>query len=620
MSRKIKNIIMIFLCIVLIGSMAYTMMTIQNSSNNATSFDMNQQTPPNMNQNPGFNDNDGTPPSLPKENNSANDSNATPPALPDGENKSDNSFGGNPGSMEEPPAKPDGDTSQGDTPPSMPDNNHESMMPGNNQISQASSLDIMYYVIFGVESLLFALILVYLVMSKLNAKSLTETFGYFDKFIIFILATIILTASLTFSNITIANHYFLNNTTMEEMQPGNPGSNESTVDAKGSIEIDATKENLTDSYETSEIDTSVILVKNGGTLNLSNATINKTGGDSSNTENSEFYGVNAGILVTKNSNASIDGANITTNASGSNAVFSTGTDSKTVIKNSTITTTGSSSARGLDATYGGTIEADQVTIKTQGGSCATLATDRGEGTVTVSNSDLETNGSGSPVIYSTGAISIDNTKGIANGAQMVVIEGKNSATVSNSTLQASGAGNRKDIDQAGIMIYQSMSGDASEGTGTLTVKDSTLEIQSNSNYYKSAPMFFITNTDAIINIENTVLNYGSNLLISAKGTSEWGRENQNGGNLTCNAVNQTLVGNIEIDAISTLSLNLAKSSYQGTINKDNTAKNIVVTLDKDSTLTLTGDCYISELNNEDTSNANINFNGYALYVNNTQIN
>jgi len=120
-------------------------------------------------------------------------------------------------------------------------------------------------------------------------------------------------------------------------------------------------------------------------------------------------------LVTENSTATINNTTISTNAKGSNAVFSTGTNSKIYISNSTITTTWTGSSRGLDATYGGYIEADNVNITTQGGSCATLATDRGEGTVIVQNSKLETNGRGSPVIYSTGDISITNTQGTANG-------------------------------------------------------------------------------------------------------------------------------------------------------------------------------------------------------------
>lgn len=408
--------------------------------------------------------------------------------------------------------------------------------------------------------------------------------------------------------------------------PAKPGegnsSSSSNVEAKGAKEVDGETETLTESsYTTSESDESAILVQNGANATIDGSTISKTGGDSSNTENSEFYGINSGILVTKNSTATIKNATITTNAKGSNAVFSTGENSKIYISDSTIETTGSSSSRGLDSTYGGYIEADNVKITTQGGSCATLATDRGEGTVIASNSTLETNGSGSPVIYSTGNISITNTTGVANGSQMVVIEGKNSATVTDSTLTASGKGNRGDTDQAGIMIYQSMSGDAGEGTGTFTATNSSLTIQSNSDYYTTAPMFFITNTDAIINLNNCKLSYGSNILISSKGTSEWGNSGSNGGNVTLNATTQELNGNVEIDNISTLTMNLSENStYTGTINADNTAKEITLKLDSTSSITLTGDSYITSLEDSDTSYSNINFNGYKLYVNGTAIN
>jgi hypothetical protein len=170
------------------------------------------------------------------------------------------------------------------------------------------------------------------------------------------------------------------------------------------------------------------------------------------------------------------------------------------------------------------------------------------------------------------------------------------------------------------MIYQSMSGDAGEGTGTFTAKNSTLSVDKNSDYYKSAPMFFITNTDAVINLTNTKLSFGSGILISAMGTSEWGNSGSNGGNVTLNATSQTLVGNIEVDKISTASLNLTKSTYKGTINGDNTAKEIALKLDKDSTITLTGDSYVTSLENADTTNSNINFNGYTLYVNGTAVN
>ena len=320
------------------------------------------------------------------------------------------------------------------------------------------------------------------------------------------------------------------------MPKENITSDSNSVEKSGDIEVKGTDETLTANYATSESDKSVILVENGGSLTLDGAEVSKTGGDSSNTENSEFYGVNSGILVTENSTATIKNTIINTNAKGSNAVFSTGTDSKIYISNSTITTTGSSSSRGLDATYGGYIEADNVKITTQGGSCATLATDRGE------------------------------------------------------------------------------------GTGTFTAKNSSLSVQSDSKYYKTAPMFFITNTDAVINLNNCKLSYGSNILINSKGTSEWGKSGSNGGNITLNAESQTLEGDIEIDNISALTMNLSSSSYTGTINADNTAKSIALKLDNNSSITLTGDLYISSLDDSDSSYSNINFNGYKLYVNGEEIN
>ena len=128
-----------------------------------------------------------------------------------------------------------------------------------------------------------------------------------------------------------------------------------------------------------------------------------------------------------------------------------------------------------------------------------------------------------------------------------------------------------------------------------------------------------TNTDAIINLKNCQLTYGSNTLISNKGTTEWGTTGTNGGNLTLNAENQTLKGNIEIDNISTLKMNLTNSQYTGTINGEQTAKQIDIKIDSNTKIKLTGNSYITSLEDEDTTYSNIDFNGYTLYVNGTAI-
>ena len=358
-------------------------------------------------------------------------------------------------------------------------------------------------------------------------------------------------------------------------------------------------------------DQSVVYITQSG-INIINSNLNKASGDSSNTENSEFYGVNAAVLVNGGGLTMTDGT-ITTAAKGANAICVTN-NGKVTISGTTITSTGSGSARGLHATYGGKIEANKVNISTKGGSCATLATDRGEGTVTCTECTLSTAGAGSPLIYSTGDITISKTTGTATGAQAVVIEGKNTATIKESSnLKCNAMPNRKTVDQCGVMLYQSMSGDAASGTSTFNCDKSTIEIQSSSSVYSSAPMFFITNTQAKINLEECTFKYGSGVFLKAAGTSEWGSSGSNGGVVTLTLTNQDIEGDIIVDSISSLTINLVGSSIKGKINEANTAAKLAINLDSDSKITLTGNSYYTSIANEKTDGTNL-INGTYKWI------
>ena len=79
--------------------------------------------------------------------------------------------------------------------------------------------------------------------------------------------------------------------------------------------------------------------------------------------------------------------------------------------------------------------------------------------------------------------------------------------------------------------------------------------------------------------------------------------------------NQSATGNIIVDSISSLTMDLKNGSFfKGAINGENTGE-VSLTLDSSSTLTLTGDTYVKSLTNADSTNSNINLNGYKLYVN-----
>lgn len=62
------------------------------------------------------------------------------------------------------------------------------------------------------------------------------------------------------------------------------------------------------------------------------------------------------------------------------------------------------------------------------------------------------------------------------------------------------------------------------------------------------------------------------------------------------------------------------SSFEGSINSSNEAKSIILKLSKNSKIKLAGDSYITNLDDEDTSYKNIDFNGYKLYVNGKSVN
>ena len=85
--------------------------------------------------------------------------------------------------------------------------------------------------------------------------------------------------------------------------------------------------------------------------------------------------------------------------------------------------------------------------------------------------------------------------------------------------------------------------------------------------------------------------------------------------------NQEAKRNIVIDSISTLDMTMNTNSYyEGTINGENSAKEIKLKLDKTSKIKLTGNSYITSLDNANSSNSNIDFNGYTLYVNGKTVN
>ena len=352
----------------------------------------------------------------------------------------------------------------------------------------------------------------------------------------------------------------------------------------------------------------------GATVTLDGITVDKSDGASSNTEDGDFYGQNAALLATNGANVTLSNATITSSVANGNGVFSYGTGTVVTVADSTINTTGNNSG-GIQTTGGGTTYANNLTVTTAGNSAAAIRSDRGGGTVVADGGSYATAGTGSPAIYSTADITVKNATLTATNSEAVVVEGKNSVTLENSDLTGNMTGTYQGDGSENlhnIMLYQSMSGDASEGT-------SSFQMTGGSITANSGDMFYVTNTDAVISLSDVALTLANNNLLTVAGNSSsrgWGTAGANGAQVAFTAADMTLEGDIRVDTISTLQFKLASGAvFNGSLNiVENEAggtavsDNAVVTVDAGATWNLTGNCTVTTL----TNNGTINFNGYTI--------
>ena len=360
--------------------------------------------------------------------------------------------------------------------------------------------------------------------------------------------------------------------------PGEPGGMEAPTDYAAATEL---TENSDSETYTSTADSENAVLVSGSDVTLSNATVSKTG--SSNGESADFYGVNATVLAKDGATLTVSDTTVTSDGAHANGIFSYGTGTTVNVSNTTITTTGNNSG-GLMTTGGATMNATNVSVSTSGNSSAAIRSDRGGGTVNAVGGDYATAGVGSPAIYSTADISVSDATLSASNSEAVVIEGGNSVNLTGVDIAGNNATlNGQSTQKTNVLIYQSMSGDASMGASEFTMTEGTMTAETGS-------MFHVTNTTTTINLENVDFTYASDSSVFLDASADsWGSSGSNGGKVTLNLTNQAISGAILSDSVSSVAVNL----------------------DSSSTWTLQGDSYISSF----TGNlANVDLNGYTLYI------
>lgn len=384
---------------------------------------------------------------------------------------------------------------------------------------------------------------------------------------------------------------------------GGPGGQASGVDSYDAANEYSSDETVSDtSLESTGTDENAALVSNGSEVTFSNDAISRTSSDSQGGDNSSFYGVGAAVLATDGT-AYVKDSTVTTDSKGGAGLFAYGDG--TVYAADTDITTQQDTSGGIHAAGGGKLYAWDLNVETNGESSAAIRSDRGGGTMVVDGGTYTSNGVGSPAVYCTADIAVNNAELTANGSEAVCIEGLNSLRLYNSNL----TGNMSDDDQNDttwtVILYQSMSGDSEVGNSIFQMDGGTITS-------KNGGLFYTTNTECTIALKDVDITYNddSEFFLQCTGNNNqrgWGQSSANGSDCNFTADSQDMKGNVIWDSISDLDFYMTNgSTLEGAfVNDESNAGNggdgyCNVVIDKDSTWTVTGDSTITSMSNAGT--------------------
>lgn len=334
------------------------------------------------------------------------------------------------------------------------------------------------------------------------------------------------------------------------------------------------------------------------TVNLRNVRVEKSDGTTSNSYGSNHYGLNATLLVTGGAQLTLSDGIINSSAHDGNGVFSHGAGTMVYLDGGAVTTTGDG-AGGVQTAGGAGLYAKSATIITAGDSAAVIRARSGGAGVQAEGGTYTSGGYESPVIYASGDFRARNADFTANNSQAVVVEGAGSVILDNCAVTGNMSAAQSAEENCTVAIFSPL--DLPEGgQGCFFMTGGSLTS-------RSGDVFHVTDADCSIELENTVItNEGQGDLLHM--VSE-----ERAASVVLSAKKQDLAGNILVDGTSALQLELTEGShYTGSVQRtESTSANngtITVSLDRNSTWSLTGDSVVDDLYNEGT----IQYNGYTI--------
>lgn len=374
-----------------------------------------------------------------------------------------------------------------------------------------------------------------------------------------------------------------------------------TNSVEGSDVMD--KENLTSSESTR----SALAVEINSSLDFTNGTIKKTGGDAD-AQSASKYGLNSTLLVKTSGMANVSDSILESTPGASPVAVSSGKKSRLNVYNSKLMSYGNVSSAAL-AVMKGSVSVYDSSLFTKGEFSPALKS-ADEATLYGQNLLIETSGIQSPIISASSALQVDQLDANAKASNAVYIEDGAAVEIINSTISCSAHGVN---DLNGLFAFsgkepvtpskESTQQEQEKEPFSLKVVNSSVVYNPDTDMKSIAPAFNLSNVKgSIYCADNAISSQGADLFRLQKS------------DLNLTLENQTFYGIFKMDDQSTLNLTLKKDSLLTARLADqaDSKAQVNLVLEPGSQLTLLADCYVKSADIQE--GALLNTNGYTLYV------
>ena len=341
--------------------------------------------------------------------------------------------------------------------------------------------------------------------------------------------------------------------------------------------IDGSEESLmNETIESTQPNHSVICNQNGGTVTLDQNTLVKSG-DSINTD-----GTNSIVYTTGSSFTKIDQSDLQSTSKGSSGIVAN--EKAMVYANDSTIMTSNDSSNGLEAVSSGQIIANQMDITTQGNQSAAVNVKQNDGSISLTNSILSTDGNDAPLLHANGTIEADNVSGNASHSKIAEVEGGQHLSIYNS--QLSSTNNhllQNELIKNGIRI-QCVQDSSTKEKARIDVCNSIL-----STMIDEGSMFYVDAQDTNIVLNKSLLSFDCDHVDLLHVSN---------GNVKLTGSEETMVGNITVESHAKVDMYLLDgSSYTGSTSCEEQGT-LNMNISSDSSWIVSSDCKVNCLNIE----------------------